>query len=406
MKDENLSDFLDKSFVMNKKHFKIADILHGTKVTLEHETDEKLRQIVAFFEKMNSDLREAVQNTVNDIKAAFDECLRRDNILLEGHKSENILLKDRCDELEKEMDRIRKEVVPPKDGEKKNFSENSPNSKSKGKKGRKRSSTPVMVKNPNNLHDIFNNCRLEKIKARQTGGSKRKQEIIKDIPHKVELVGETQKVFSLEAVGSSLRIVGQENRSNWDSLVSEKGILFSRGCVGLDTQNAYTILTPLLKRDKLTVEAFIHSKILELEMDRGEGTEKHGFVYGLAITENQIQFKPKPNTPDVRKEEINFFVLDESGFRFVSVFEKKKKYASKASPTQQKPPAKNTSGSNKQATNKSSGNTKKTGRKMYPEDWKGTKYENGYRGKKYSPEIAEKNKQARANLRKLGAKAK
>ena len=54
---KDISDFLDKSIVWNNQHFKIADNTHGIKISLELGTDEKLKQVVAYSEKMVKDLR-------------------------------------------------------------------------------------------------------------------------------------------------------------------------------------------------------------------------------------------------------------------------------------------------------------------------------------------------------------
>ena len=59
-KINDISDFFDKSILWNKMRFKIADYTHGIRISLELGTGEKLKQVVAYIEKMVNDLKQNV----------------------------------------------------------------------------------------------------------------------------------------------------------------------------------------------------------------------------------------------------------------------------------------------------------------------------------------------------------
>ena len=96
--------FLDKSIEWNNQRFKIADIRHSIKISLELGKDEKLKQVVAYREKIVKNLRENVQNTRISSNASFTDCQNRDTKLISLMKEEIKSLKKKCNFLEKKME--------------------------------------------------------------------------------------------------------------------------------------------------------------------------------------------------------------------------------------------------------------------------------------------------------------
>ena len=323
---------------------------------------------------------------MEDIKEAFSETIDRDNLVLEEARAINKRLTERCERLEKKMEEVSKGVLPAKD-----------------KGGRSRTRTPVKVEKPKNLNEIFRNVRIEKFEEKKSGGSKNKEdEKVEDFNHVPEEENGTKAYYSLEVEGSTLKMTKLENAGSEEELKKaalQKGLIFTRSNFRFDKENTATVLQVEYGKEGMTVQEYVHSKIKEIKMDDGASTGRAGFLYRLTITANQIQFHPKPNTEGQRKEEVNFFVLKNSGFKCVTLF-RKKAFEVKKEVTGSRnvnPPArKNSSIDLKKKTYLPETKTEKGSRiDSYPEGWAQERHKNGYKGKLYNPDIAKKNREAK-----------
>ena len=84
----------------------LADIANSIKISVDLQHDEKHKLVANYCDKTVEDLHQKVQNTMDLILASFTEWITRDDQLLEELGRENNLLKDRCDDLEKNIDRV------------------------------------------------------------------------------------------------------------------------------------------------------------------------------------------------------------------------------------------------------------------------------------------------------------
>ena len=167
-----------------------------------------------------------------------------------------------------------------------------------------------------------------------------------------------------------------ETEEELKKIALEKGLIFTRSKMGIDDENSVTILHGAYGKSGMTVQGFIHSKIKDIKVDDGADTGRASFMYRLTITQDQIQFRPKPKTENQRKEEVNFFFMENSGFRFLTLFRKKAIEVKK------------------EVTGETKG---KNGSRIdsYPEGWAFDRYANGYREKHYNLDIAKKNREAK-----------
>jgi hypothetical protein len=98
----------------------------------------------------------------------------------------------------------------------------------------------------------------------------------------------------------------------------------------------------------------------------------------MSITTNQIQIRPRPNIQERRKKYVNFFITDETGFRFITLFDKNmgKQIAEKKKNAPKQPYSKNVP-STKKSTNTKQVTTVGQKKDLYHANSKGKKYSNG-----------------------------
>ena len=85
---------------------------------------------------------------------------------------------------------------------------------------------------------------MEKIQSIKSGKTTNKvEEIIKDINHHLKKQGGKDKIFSIEAVGSSLKITQHDDGNDWKELTAKNGMLFTGGLVG-NNADAIIVLIP------------------------------------------------------------------------------------------------------------------------------------------------------------------
>ena len=145
----------------------------------------------------------------------------------------------------------------------------------------------------------------------------------------------------------------------------------------------------------LTLEKFISTKLSNIKVVKGDHTGNMNYIYSMYITENQVQFIPKPNTESMRQQETEFFIACEGGFRLISVWRRPKQQTKKAAT----PPAANPEIIYVQAPRVTQNKTKtRSGTNiepLYPSWWNGPRYANGYKGKKFDASFLKKTRKGK-----------